>query len=273
MMRIVSMALGAILTVSCAPALMKLPSGTSRPASDSGDAVAAATTECRAVSTLSAEVGVAGRISGQRVRNRILAGLAAPASARLEGIAPFGPPFFIFASRDGDATLLLPREERVLEHGQPDRVLEALTGVPLGEADLRTTLTGCARAPEIDSGRALGEDWRIVRDGATDLYLHRTPAAPWRIVSAVHHSSSSSSSEVPPAGEWRAEYGDFQNGLPRTVRLASSDRRRFDLRLSLSQVDVNTPLGADVFRVRLPSSARPMSLDDLRHARPGVRQN
>ena len=58
-------------------------------------------------------------------------GVAAPASARLEAVAPFGPPLFIFAATDDDATLLLPRDERVLEHGRPAEVLDAVAGVPL----------------------------------------------------------------------------------------------------------------------------------------------
>ena len=49
--------------------------------------------------------------------------------------------------------------------------------------------------------------------------------------------------------------------------------RSFDLRLTLSQVEINVPLGADAFTVQIPRSARPISLDELRHARPGVRKN
>ena len=51
-------------------------------------------------------------------------------------MAPFGQPLFIFVATGDDATLLLPRDERVLEHGRPDAVLEAVAGVPLGAADL-----------------------------------------------------------------------------------------------------------------------------------------
>ena len=65
------------------------------------------------------------------MRGRLLAGLAAPASARLEAVAPFGPPVFIFVARDDEATLLLPRDRRVLEHGRPTAVLDAVAGVPM----------------------------------------------------------------------------------------------------------------------------------------------
>jgi hypothetical protein len=129
---------------------MKLPTGPGGPAPDATDAVADATSACRTVSTLSAEVAVSGSVGGHGLRGRLLAGLAPPASARLEAVAPFGQPIFIFVSRGGDATLLLPRDNRVLEHGESDKVLEAVAGVPLDAAGLRTALTGCVVAPDAD---------------------------------------------------------------------------------------------------------------------------
>jgi hypothetical protein len=74
-------------------------------------------------------------------------------------------------------------------------------------------------------------------------------------------------------GGWRAEYRDFVDGLPRSVRFAGMTPRSFDVRLALSQVETNTPLGADVFRVRIPPDADPITLDELKRARPGVRQD
>ena len=275
MNRIVAVALAAIVAVSCAPAPMKLPklpSGPGQPASDVRDALAEATSLCRAVTSYSAEVALNGSVGGRRVRGRLLAGLAAPSSARIEAVAPFGPPLFIFVAGADDATLLLPRDERVLEHGPPEAVLQAIAGVPLDAAALRTTMTACAVAPDAESGRRIGEDWRVVRDGPSEIYLHReTSAGRWQIVAAVHHSLRRS----PPGGDpdWRAEYRDFRDGLPRTIRLMSGDGKQFDLRLSLSQVEINAPLNADVFQVQIPRSAKPITLDELRDARPGLRKN
>lgn len=247
---------------------MKLPSGPGTPASDARDALVNATSACRAVSTVTAEIAVSGSVAGQRLRARITAGLAPPASARLEAVAPFGAPIFIFAAVNDEATLLLPRDNRVLEHGRSDAVLEAVAGVPLDAAGLRQALTGCASL-NVDAARArqAGPDWRVVPDGSTDAYLHREgPAGRWRLVATVHHGA--------PGGDWRAEYTAFQpNGLPQTVRFTSSPRDRFDLRLVLSQVDINTTLTADVFRVRVPPTAVPITLDELKHARPGVRED
>ena len=243
---------------------MKLPSGPGAPAPD-GDALKEATAACQTMSTMTAEIGVAGSIDGRGLRGRFLAGVAAPASARLEAIAPFGQPLFIFVAKDGEATLLLPRDGRVLEHGRPDAVLEAVAAVPLDPSGLREGLTGCTVLPASSVARAIGEDWRVVADGAREAYFHREPhSAPWRLVAVVHRE--------PGRLAWRAEYSDFQNGpsrnLPRMVRLKALDSNRFDLRLTLSQVEINAPLGPEVFQVRVPAGVQPITLEELRGSGP-----
>lgn len=256
----------ALLCAACgAPPLMKLPAGPGAAAADAADALAMATASCRAVRTLTAEVAVSGSAGGHRVRARLLAGVAAPASARLEAAAPFGPPAFILVATGDDATLVLPRENRVLEHGRPDTVLEAVAGVPLGAADLYVTLTGCAPALPRVQGRQIGE-WRVITAAsgpvdAAEWYVQRDPRAmAWRLVAAVHGS----------AGGWRAEYGDFQDGLPRSVRLVSDDGKRFDLRLGLSQVETNVTLDAEAFKVQIPRTSEPITIQELRRASPFV---
>jgi hypothetical protein len=240
---------------------MKLPAGPATRATDARDAIAAATAACQRVNTLTAEISVSGSLGGDRVRGRMIAGVARPASARIEAAAPFGAPFFIFVARGEDATLLLPRDDRVLQHGKPEAVLEAVAGVPLDPTELRAALTGCAQAPDVSEAQAIGDDWRVVPDGPAKIYLHRqSSTTPWHIVATVRP-------------DWRAEYRDYQNDLPRTIRLTSAPEKRFDLRLALSQVDINTELGADAFTVQIPRSAQPIALDELRHARPGVRKN
>jgi hypothetical protein len=246
---------------------MKLPSGPWTPARHAPDALAEATSTCRGITTLSAEIGVSGSIGGQGIRGRLLVGLASPASARVEAVAPFGQPVFIFVARAADATLLLPRDDRVLEHGKPEAVLETLTGVPLDAASLRTTLTACPLAPDSDSGRSSGDGWRMIADGATEVYLRReSRSTRWYVAAMVHGGSGAAG----PGGDaaWRAEYADLQNGLPRTVRLVSADPKRFALRLTLSQLEINTALGADVFRVQVPRTATPISLEELKTAGP-----
>ena len=236
-----------LTSVACGASLVRLPSGTGFTAQDGAGALQQATGPCLAIRTLTAEVAVSGSADGHRVRARLTAGVSPPASARLEAVAPFGQPVFIFVATGTDATLLLPRDNRVLEHGRPDEVLDALTGVPLGAADLHDTLTGCGSAGH---------------DG--ELYLRRADAnAPWRLVAVIVRSSS--------GRPWRADYSAFQNNLPRAIRLtsvASPASGAFDLQLSLSQVEVNVPLAADAFRVKIPAGAGPITLEELRRSGP-----
>lgn len=254
--------LAACVTVSCGATLMKLPAGPGAPAADGRDILAEATAACRTLSSIAAEASVSGSAGGQRLRARLNLHLQSPASARLEAIGPFARPFFILVARGDSATLLLNDDNRILENGRPAQVLEALTGVPLDAADLRDALTGCpSAAAAAGDARQLGGDWRTVEDGARTLFLHRdAPAAPWRLVAARHR----------PAGapEWQAEYRDFADDLPRTVRFASRDNRRFNLRLALSDIELNTTLGPEAFALRIPAGAAPITLEELRRAGP-----
>lgn len=249
----------ALASVSCAPGvLVKLPSEPGTPgATDIASVQIDALRACTAVRSMTLEVGVSGSVGGQKLRGRLLAGFQPPA-ARLEAAAPFGAPIFILAERGADATLLLPRDERVLEHGRPEQVLAAIAGVALGPSDLFRTLTACNIPGALGSPTAIGDAWRTAAGGAgAKVYFHREPPASWRTVAVFFAGEGLRSG-------WRAEYGDFQSGLPRTIRLVSADPRRFDLRLALSQVETNMPLGPDVFSVQIPASYRRITIDDLR---------
>ena len=263
-MRALALAVAAAASVACGVPLAKLPAGSGVRATDASAALDQATAACRGIRSLTAEVGVSGSANGHRVRGRITAGVAAPGSARLEAVAPFGPPLFIFVATGNDATLLLPRDDRVLRHGRPSEVLNAVAGVPLDASDLRELMTGCAAggAAESAQARAFGADWRVVptsHDG--ELYLRREQeSAPWRLVAVTARSDD--------GRRWRADFLDFQNSLPRTIRLTSSGAAPFDLRLALSQVETNVALDADVFRVQIPASAVPITLEELRRSGP-----
>jgi hypothetical protein len=255
-----TLAAASFFAASCGAALTRLPAGPGVAAPDAPAALAEATRVCRTVQSITAEIGVSGSVGGRRLRGRLLAGLAAPASARLEAPAPFGQPAFIFVARGDDATVLLPRDRRVLEHGRPDAVLEAVTGVSMTPAELRTTLTGCADGSVSDEARALGGGWLMI-PGAKRLYLRRaTPTEPWRIVVAISHDSG--------GAEWRAEYSNYADGLPRAIRLASTEPGGFNLRLTLSQLETNVALGDEAFRVQVPASTDPITLADLRQSGP-----
>jgi len=249
------------LTVTaCGAARLALPATPGMPAADAADAFAQATSMCQGITTFSAELAVSGRVAGRRLRARLLAGTATPASMFLDAPAPFGASVFQLAARGDEATLILPRDRRVLERGRPDAVLEAMTGVPLSPADLHQALTGCVPAIDASGGREAGDLWRII-PGEQETYLHRvSAAAPWQLLAVIHRPVSR------PA--WRAEYRDFANGLPRTIQLVSEAAGRFDLRVALSQIEINAALDVATFVLRVPPEFAPITLDELREAGP-----
>jgi hypothetical protein len=247
----------ALLTASCGTPLLKLPIGPGTPAADAASVIDQATSACRAVNTLTLEMSVHGTAGGHRLRGRLSAGLAKPASARLEAAAPFGPPVFVFVAINDDASLLLPRDRRVLEHGKAADVLEAISGVPLGAAGLRSLVTGCADKPDASDAVAFGDDWRAAPDGSDNVYFRREGGnGTWRIVSTTKREA------------WRADYSMFENGLPHAVRLVSQPAGRFDLQMELSQVDVNVPLGPEAFRLTPAGTPTPITLEELRESGP-----
>jgi len=248
---------------ACGTPLMTLPrvSPGASVAADARQAYDEATAACRAIANFSPEIGVKGSIGGRRLRARLLAGLARPASVRLEAFAGSQPIFF-FVARGGDATLVIPPpDDRVLRGAPPDQVLEAVTGLRVAPEDLRMTLTGCAPDDSVANARALGDDWRVI-PGDVTTYLHREGVrAPWRVVAVVRRDSA--------GAEWRAEYRNFEAGLATAIRLTSSIARRFDLQLTLSQLDTAfVELGDEAFRLQIRPSARPITLDELRDSGP-----
>ena len=252
-----------ICSASCAPKLTKLPTGPGTLAPDIAAVLLQALTSCQRVQSLTAEIAVSGSVGGQRIRARLIGGFTA-SSMRLEAVAPFGAPLFTLVGTGNDGTLLLPRDRRVVEHGPPADVMAAVAGIPLGANDMLRTLTGCAMPDRLDSPLAIGDNWRTsAGPGGAKIYMHRDSAtAPWRLVTYLHGGDALRST-------WRADYDDFHDGLPHVIRFVSADRDRFNIQLTLSQIEINPALGPEVFRVDVPRDAERITIDDLR--RPGAR--
>jgi hypothetical protein len=229
------------------------PSGGATPDPSALTAFADATAACATLRTLTAELGLTGRAGEARVRGRLIAGLEAPRSARLEAVAPFGPPVFILAARDGRGALLLPRDQRVLDPADVSDVLERLTGLALDAADLRLLLTGCiADDPAPTDGRAWPGGWRSVVVGRDRTVYLRKQAGAWRVSGA-------------DVGDWHVDYSEMLNGYPRQVRLRAPG---VDLTAAVSQLQINVPIAPEAFDIVIPDGTRPMTLDELKSVAP-----
>lgn len=254
-----------LTTAACGPKRLVLPVGPGTPAPEARASFDQASTACRAVRTIRATIALSGRAGGQRMRGTLIAGLEAPDALRLEGVAPFGPPAFILASRAGSATLLLPRDNRVLTGVAAGDVLEALAGIRLDPAALRAILTGClAASAEPGEGRSFANGWMAIDLGGDITAFLRRDRSRWQIVAGLL-----------PALE--VQYAEFQNGLPSQLQISSRGDRPsavpVDLALRLSDVATNVDLNPAAFTVDVPRDAVPMTLAELRDAGPlGVKE-
>jgi hypothetical protein len=249
-------ALGLVIA-GCGPRRITLPTDAGAPLPDYAQIHADVSSACAGVRTLEAELGLSGRAGGQPLRGRVRAGFERPASMRLEGVAPFGAPAFVLVARGGTATLLLPRDGRVVRDAAPEEVLGALTGVTLAPADLQALLTGCVEpAPKSTAGRLHGNGWASVDlEGGATLYLQRRGGA-WRVRAARRDG-------------WQIEYPAWPGAFPQSARLRSdAPALDVDLSATISQLEANVDFEPSVFTVDVPGDADPLTLDELREAGP-----
>jgi hypothetical protein len=249
-------ALVLVLAGGCAPKPIALPAGDGQPYADFAGPLESATEGCRDVRTITAELGLSGRVGQTRLRGRALVGASAPDGIRLEALAPFGPPVFVLAARGGRGTLLLPRDDRVLRETPAEAIVEALTGVRIDPASLRAALSGCAASiAGAVSARSFDDRWLSIAGPSGDtLFLERQGAA-WRVRGART-----------PA--FTVTYDELGAIVPARMTIRAAGHVPAEVRLRLSQVEINGPLAPETFEVHVPPDAVPLTLDELRQAGP-----
>ena len=240
---------------ACAASRVQLPTDPGAPFPDFAAVHAQVAAACTGVRTLTAELGLSGRAAGQSLRGRVVAGFERPASMRLEGVAPFGPPAFILAARGDTALLLLPRDSRVVRGARAEAILGALTGVALAPADLQAILTGCVTpAPQPSAGRLHANGWASIDLGAGATVFLQQERGRWLVRAARRDG-------------WEIEYPAWQGRFPASVRLQSA-QPEVDLTASLSQIETNVDIDAAAFTVEVPPDAASLSVEELRQAGP-----
>ena len=124
-------------------------------------------------------------------------------------------------------------------------------------------LIGCAMPGKWTAAFSVADNWRVgVGEHGSKIYLKRdSPDAPWHMSTLLYPGEGLQWS-------WRADYSDFHEGLPHSIHLVSADPKRFDLQVRLAQLEPGAPLDADAFRVRIPPSAQPITIDELRRSGP-----
>ena len=256
------LAVCAASVAACAARLPPRPAGPFTPDPTAIDAFLAATRACVGVRTLTLELRLSGRAGAERIRGTLQAGLAEPASIRIEAVAPFGQPFFILGGRDNRATLLLPREDRVLPNAAVPDLLERLTGLRLAAEDVRLIVSGClVEDPDAGDGRRWPDDWQAV-----SLSHASSPEAP--ITAYLRPVSGMPTVVAADHGAWRVDYANHAHGFPRTVRLRSAAGDSVDITATIGQLSTNVPIPDRAFEITAPPNAAEMTIEDLRRVAP-----
>ena len=252
------------VTACGVPKPITLPSDPGGPFPDFASVHPQISAACAGVRTLRGELALSGRAGNEGVRGPVHVGFERPSSMRLEGVAPFGPPVFILAGRGDSASLVLQREERILRGAPPEAILEALTGVSLGPADLLAVFTGCVLpAPRATAGRVHSGDLASIDIESGDqgqarratLFLKRSGTR-WQLYAARRE-------------QWQIEY-TFGSGIfPQSVRLVSlSPNVAVKIAAALAGIETNVDIDAAAFTVQEQTSLQPLTLEELRRAGP-----
>ena len=260
----------AALAAGCAAtAPLKTPDGPWVPDQGGAAIVESATAACRGVRTLTAEIAVRGRVGGQRLRGRVLAGFERGGALRLEAPAPFGAPIFILTARSDRGTLWLPRDRRMLRDAPVADILDAIVGLRRSSDDLLGLLSGCltAASPSVAGDvRRNSKGWLMaaLADDVT-AFLRRDGSA-WRLAAGRRDDAAG-------AASWSVAYDRFTSPFPDlvhivTVRPGSGAAPDASLDLEVSQRETNTAIDPRAFDAVAAPDAAAMTLDELRRTGP-----
>ena len=250
-----------VLSAACASAsrYIEIPNGDSTPLTDYGKIWNAASASCRNVQSMELTVVFGGHVGETRLRRtRTRTAVSRPGSLRLEGLAPFGAPLFVFVARPGEATLVLPRARQVVRGAPPRDLLFALAGLALEPDDVHALLTGCL-VPEggvAIAARAYGNEWVAVDlEGGATAYLRQF--------------DGDSVITIGTRDDVIVEYAEHVRGLPRRFRIkAGTALSRTELSVNLSRTNINTTLDPDAFLVSVPDTFAAITLEELRGSSP-----
>jgi hypothetical protein len=259
---------GAIAASACAPRTFTPPAPGSEPAPNAASQLKEALAGCGTIESLAAEAALSGRVAGARARGRLHLGIARNGGLRIEGVAPFGAPVFVLAGKADSATLVLPRDQRVVANVPARDLIAALAGVTLEPAELLDLMTGCLGRDWLSGPDSVGPDavagaqragrftW-IRTDKSVEAWIDASNASP-RIVAARR-------------GPLLVDYPQRAAGPPSIVHVVQQEASGplvADLTLRLSDVELNATLAREAFQVDVPAGATPMTLDELRRSGP-----
>lgn len=244
-----------LMASGCAARVFTPPTGPSVPLTDAPAVWTQVTAACRDAQRYVAELRVQGWVGNREQRiSRTLAGAVTRNDDVFLELQIMGATAFQMAGQLGQATILLPRDERVLRAPTRD-IVAALTGLQWGGRELLDVLSGCVAAPAGDvTGERIGTHARVTLSPSSHAWL-RERGGRWAL-------------EAAQIADWLVEYRLYEGRWPREVRVTSTGATPLDLRFTLSQVQVNIDLPPATFTLSVPERFIPMTIEELRSLGP-----
>jgi hypothetical protein len=228
------------------------PAGPGVPAPGADEAWDAATRECRDLTGFAPTLRLGGRIAGARVPGlTVLGAVTAGGGIRLQATGA-GRTLFELAGTNDRATFYW-REDNKAATARAEELVEALVGLKIGADALLPILTGCVtREAAAPAGRR-HDRLTEISAGSSRVFLEQHRSV-WRVRYAEVRGLA-------------VEYVWGAAAFPREVRIAAQRGTPSEVLLTLRIDDdpiVNPVLGPETFALKVPATAAPMTLDEIR---------
>jgi hypothetical protein len=250
----------AVLVVAgCAARFYSPPTGPGAPFAEADAVWRDLTARCRDARVFVAEMRVEGWVGS---RDQGFAPVAIPTALTranelyLEVSPAPGRPAVQMVGRAEQATLLLPRDERVLRAPTRD-IIERLTGLRWEAVDMLNALTGCvATPPGAVTGVSYGNTAALDLGPNARMWVRRRGDT-WQLEAATRDGLL-------------LEYREWMGAFPSDVRVSatSADVTPLVLTFRLSQIRANIELDPRTFTLTGPDAFVPMTLEELRAVGP-----
>lgn len=250
--RTLALVLVAIGAASCAARMFVPPAGPGAPAPEAAAAWDEATKECRTVTSFAPTMRLGGKVSGASVPGlTVLGAVTADGGIRLQATGG-GRTIFELAGTNARATFFW-REENKVAIARAEELVDALVRLKLGADALLPILTGCVtRTLSVTRSERYGELLAISTD-ASRVFLQQERSG-WRAKYAEVHGLA-------------VQYTWQDAAWPREVRIRAQvgTPSEVNLRMRIDEGPIVNPvLGPETFALNVPSTATPMTLDELR---------
>jgi hypothetical protein len=222
--------------------------------------------ECNSATVAwTADVSVRGIAGSYRVDRQLRVGFRPDSTlVRIESVPPDTADAFVLLVSGAvvpSTTLLLGNGSQVLRSNRTAPLVAKVIGAPFEANDLEALLRGCYPT-EFDGISTVYEDHEVlVPFGANGRAYYQREAAndPLRLQTMFYPGTG-----LEPA--WRMDLFYQRARLPRRFVVNGVARRPLSIDIQLSNV-VSASLPREMFEPKIPSTSRPISLDELNLAR------